>query len=43
MGVGGKSTDLSLVSSSNNLLIGLYEKIGYNFTWMIEVTPAPAG
>jgi hypothetical protein len=40
MGVGGRSTDLSLVSASNNLLIGLFEKTGYNFTWMNEITPA---
>jgi hypothetical protein len=40
MGVGGRSTDLSLVSASNNLLIGLFEKTGYNFTWMNEVTTA---
>ena len=40
MGVGGKTTDLTLVTASNNLLIGLFEKTGYNFTWMNEITPA---
>jgi hypothetical protein len=42
IGVGGSSTDLSIVSASNNVFIGLFEATGYNFTWVREFT-APAG
>ena len=43
IGVGGSSTDLTLVSTSGNLLIGLFEKSGYNYTWMNQLSPAAAG
>jgi hypothetical protein len=43
IGVGGFSTDLSLVTASGNLLIGLFEKSGYNYTWMNQLTPAAVG
>jgi len=41
--LGGSSTDLSLITTSGNLLIGLFEKSGYNYTWMNQITPAAAG
>ncbi len=42
IGVAGSSTDLSIVSVSNNIFISLFEVSGYNFTWVREFT-APAG
>ena len=42
LGVAGFSTDLSIVSTSDNVFIGLFEAIGYNFTWVREFS-APAG
>ena len=42
IGVAGSSTDLSIVSVSNNVFIGLFEATGYNFTWVREFT-VPAG
>ena len=42
IGVGGSSTDLTLVSTAGNLLIGLFEKSGYNYTWMHQITPPAA-
>jgi hypothetical protein len=43
IGIGGSSTDLTLVTTSGNLLIGLFENSGYNYTWMNQITPAAAG
>lgn len=42
IGVAGLSTDLSIVTVSNNVFIGLFEATGYNFTWVREFT-MPAG
>lgn len=42
IGVAGSSTDLNIMSASNNVFIGLFEATGYNFTWVREFT-VPAG
>ncbi len=38
IGLGGISTDTSIVSSSGALFAGILEKTGYNFTWVNEIT-----
>jgi hypothetical protein len=41
-GVGGTSTDATLVLTANNLFVGILESSGFNVTWMKELT-YPAG
>ena len=43
IGVVGQSTDLTLVSSSLNTFVGLFENTGFNFTWVREFTVATHG
>ena len=42
-GIGGTSTDLTLISTAGNIIIGFYQNKGYNYTWMNEITPAASG
>jgi hypothetical protein len=36
IGVGGKSTDLSLVSGSSYPFVGILQSAGFNFTWIYD-------
>jgi hypothetical protein len=34
IGIAGKSTDVTLITASNNIFVGVLPNTGFNFTWI---------